>query len=88
MPKKLIFTKLFVFFVVKNDLNAFFGPNEYIFSVKNNNLYLKEKNQKNVVFGKRMGEIHKFLSFYVKISQNCLKFLGCPQNFGILHLKM
>ena len=34
-----------------------------------------------------MGEIRKFLSFYVKISQNCLKLLGCPQNFGILHLK-
>ena len=28
-----------------------------------------------------MGEIHRFLSFYVKISQNWLKFLGCPQNF-------
>ena len=45
-------------------------------------------NQKNVVFGKRMGEIRKFLSCYVKISQNCLKFLGCPQHFGILHLKI
>ena len=33
-----------------------------------------------------MGEIRRFLSFYVKISQNCLKFLGCPQNFGVLHL--
>ena len=84
----MIFTKLFVFFVVKNDLNAFFAPNEYIFSVKNYNLYLKKKNEKNVAFGKRMGEIRKFLSFYVKISQNCLEFLGCPQNFGILHLKM
>ena len=35
-----------------------------------------------------MGEIRIFLSFYVKISQNWLKFLGCPQNFGVLHLKM
>ena len=84
----MIFTKLFVFFVVKNDLNAFFGPNEYIFSVKNYNLYLKKKNEKNVAFGKRMGEIRKFLSFYMKISQNWLKFLGCTQNFGVLHLKM
>ena len=30
-----------------------------------------------------MGEIHKILSFFVKISQNWLKFLGCPQNFGV-----
>ena len=30
-----------------------------------------------------MGEIRRFLSFYVKISQNWLKFLGCPQNFGV-----
>ena len=29
-----VFTKLFARFVVKNDLNAIFGPNEYIFSVK------------------------------------------------------
>ena len=35
-----------------------------------------------------MGEIRKFLSFYVKIFQHWLKFLGCPQNFGVLHLKM
>ena len=36
-----------------------------------------------------MGEIHRFMSFYVKIFQNWLKFLGCPQNyFGVLHLKM
>ena len=35
-----------------------------------------------------MGEIRRFLSFYVKISPNWLKFLGCPQNFGVLHLKM
>ena len=34
-----------------------------------------------------MGEIRRFLSFYVKISQNWLKFLGCPQNLGVLHLK-
>ena len=34
-----------------------------------------------------MGEIHRFLSFYVKIFQNWLKFLGCTQNFGVLHLK-
>ena len=34
-----------------------------------------------------MGETRKYLSFYVKISQNWLKFLSCPQNFGILHLK-
>ena len=30
-----------------------------------------------------MGEIRRFL----KKSQNWLKFLGCPQNFGVLHLK-
>ena len=35
-----------------------------------------------------MGEIRRFSSFYVKIFQNGLKFLGCPQNFGVLHLKM
>ena len=35
-----------------------------------------------------MGETHRFLSFYVKIFQNWLKFLGCPQNLGVLHLKM
>ena len=35
-----------------------------------------------------MGEIRRFLSFYVKIFQNWLKFLGCPQNFGVLQLKM
>ena len=35
-----------------------------------------------------MGEIHRFLSFYVKIFQSWLEFLGCPQNFGVLHLKM
>ena len=34
-----------------------------------------------------MGEIHRFLSFHVKIFQNWLKFLGCPLNFGVLHLK-
>ena len=33
-------------------------------------------------------EIHRFLSFYVKISQNWLKFLSCTQNFGVLNLKM
>ena len=35
-----------------------------------------------------MGEIRRFLRFYVKISQNWLKFLGFPQNFGVLYLKM
>ena len=35
-----------------------------------------------------MGEIRIFLSFDVKISQNWLKFLGCPQTFGVSHLKM
>ena len=35
-----------------------------------------------------MGEIHRFLSFYVKIFQNWRKFLGFPQDFGVLHLKM
>ena len=34
-----------------------------------------------------MGKIHRFLSFYVKISQNWLKFLGCPQNFWRITLK-
>ena len=34
-----------------------------------------------------MGEIHRFFSFYVKISQNWLKFLDCTQNFAYLHLK-
>ena len=34
-----------------------------------------------------MGEIRKFLSFYVKICQNWLKFLGCPQNFLSVILK-
>ena len=41
-----------------------------------------------MVFLKRTGEIRRFLSFYVKISQNWLKFLGCPQDFGVLHLKI
>ena len=35
-----------------------------------------------------MGEIRRILSFYVKISQNRLRFLGCPQNFDVLQLKM
>ena len=35
-----------------------------------------------------MGEIRIFFSFYVKISQNWPKFLGCPQTFGVSHLKM
>ena len=35
-----------------------------------------------------MGEIRIFLSFYVKISQNWLKFLGSPQTFGVSQLKM
>ena len=39
-------------------------------------------------FFKRTGEIRRYLSCYVKISQNWLKFLGCPQDFGVLHLKM
>ena len=34
-----------------------------------------------------MGEIRRFLSFYVKISQNWLKFLGCPQIFWRITLK-
>ena len=34
-----------------------------------------------------MGEIRIFLSFYVKISQNWLKFFGCPQNFWRITLK-
>ena len=41
-----------------------------------------------MVFLKGTGEIRRFLSLYVKISQNWLKFLGCPQNFAVLHLKM
>ena len=41
-----------------------------------------------MVFLKHTGEIRRFLSFYVKISQNWLKFLGCPQDFGVLHLKI
>ena len=40
-----------------------------------------------MVFLKLAGEIRRFLSFYVKISQNRLKFLGCPQNFVVLLLK-
>ena len=35
-----------------------------------------------------MGEIRRFLSFDMKIFQNWQKFLGCLQNFGVLHLKM
>ena len=35
-----------------------------------------------------MGEIRRFFSFDVKIFQNWQKFLGCPQNFGVLQLKM
>ena len=35
-----------------------------------------------------MGKICTFLNFYMKISQNWLKLLGCPQNFGLLQLKM
>ena len=34
-----------------------------------------------------MGEIRRVLSFYVKIFQNWLKFLGCPQNFWRITLK-
>ena len=32
-----------------------------------------------MVFLKHIGEIRRFLSFYVKISQYWLKFLGCSQ---------
>ena len=35
-----------------------------------------------------MGEISRFLRFYVKIFQNWLKFLGCTQNFDVLQLEM
>ena len=35
-----------------------------------------------------MGEISRFLSVYVKISQNWLKLLGCTENFDVLQLKM
>ena len=35
-----------------------------------------------------MGEIHRFLSSYVKIFQNWLTFLDCTQIFGVLHLEM
>ena len=34
-----------------------------------------------------MGEIHRFLSFDVKIFQNWLKFLDCTQNFWRITLK-
>ena len=34
-----------------------------------------------------MGEIGRILSFNFKISQNWLKFLGCPQNFWRITLK-
>ena len=34
-----------------------------------------------------MGEIHRFLSFYVKIFQYWLKFLGFTQNFWRITLK-
>ena len=37
-----------------------------------------------MVFLKHIGEFRRFLSFYVKISQYWLKFLGCPQNFGVI----
>ena len=82
----MIFTKLFASFVVKNALNAIFGPNKSIFSVKN--IFFIKEYEKNEVFRKRMGEIRRFASFYVKISQNWLKFLSFTQNFDVLHLKM
>ena len=34
-----------------------------------------------------MGKNRRFLSSYVTISQNWLKFLSCTQNCGVLHLK-
>ena len=34
-----------------------------------------------------MGEIRRFLSFDMKIFQNWLKFLSCPQNFGVFTFK-
>ena len=34
-----------------------------------------------------MGEIRRFLSFYVKISQNWLKFLSCTHKFWRIALK-
>ena len=34
-----------------------------------------------------MGKIRRFLSFYMKISQNWLKFLICTQNFWRIALK-
>ena len=41
-----VFTKLFARFVVENDLNAIFGPNEYIFSVKII-IFIKKYKKKN-----------------------------------------
>ena len=58
--------KLFASFVVKNALNAIFGPNKQIYSVES--IIFIRKDKKDVVFLKRMGEIRRFLSFYVKIS--------------------
>ena len=79
--------KLFASFVVQNALNAIFWPNEQIFSVKSI-MFIKRNKKKPCSFLKCMGEIHRFFCFYVKIFQYWLKFLGCPQNFGVLHLKM
>ena len=47
-----------------------------------------KKNKKPCSFLKMYGRNPQIFEFYVKIVQNWLKFLGCPQNFGVLHLKI
>ena len=48
-----------------------------------------KKNKKNLWFFENVwAKSIDFLVFSENFRKNWLKFLGCPQNFGVLHLKM
>ena len=50
-------------------------------------MFIKKYKKNTVGFENVWAKSVDFLSFYVKISQNWLKFLGCPQNFWRITLK-
>ena len=47
-----------------------------------------KKNNKPCSFLKMYGRNPQIFEFLRENFQNWLKFLSCPQNFGVLHLKM
>ena len=78
----MIFTKLFARFVVKNDLNAIFGANELIFSVKIIIFIKKYKN--NCSFLKHIGKILRFFMFLHKNFPKLAKSQNFEENLRIL----